>query len=709
KGQCIETWGRHPAGVDPALDPDLPKVLADGKTLAKGVYHCCFEYDADGQYSEVIDSVRLQRFFAGPKDQVGKAVDAGGGVTERTFDEHGRVTSRTDATGATWSYQYDAMDNLITEVDPEGHKIAILRDEVGRPIEMVDPEGGTVKIKRDAAGEVESLEDQNGAVTTIVRDARSLMTATFDARGGTRRFEYDAHANLIAYTTATGGRYEMTWDYWGRCTSEKDPMGNVTQYVYSDNGFVTTVVDALGQTRRLGYDSMGNLVRETMPDGTTEEAEYGGLNFRFRFRRADGSEIRTFYNREGWPTKLVNERGETWELERTRTGQVLREKDFTGRTIRYTHDALGRVTSVEEGGEKHSFTLNQIGQVVTIEGPDGEIQSFEHNARGDLTRATSGDIAFEWVRDRAGNVVRETFHIGDSAYQVTSTRTPTGDRWGLQTSLGHDLRMKRDLAGAVTELWSGPERALAITRDLNGSRVHRELAEGGAMLDSYDPLHRRTRRRVIGSDQPTVSAGEPEWLGGKSGIDRTYEYTPVDEVRSVSSADGTTIEYSYDLRRHIVDRRKNKAIDVELRTDAAGNYHEAGGAGTRTRTYAEGGKLTSWGDHAYEYASVFVKKWRMLPGAADPRSRYEWSNVGCFQRSIHIRRTRVCFDYDAFARACREKDAARSRVIAKHHYVWDLKTMIHDIAPDAADKPTKITTYLFEDNEDVIPIGSGRT
>lgn len=61
QGRCVETWGAPEVGADPCLDPDLPPVLADRRTPAKGILHCVFEYGPDG-YCEIVDSALVQRY-----------------------------------------------------------------------------------------------------------------------------------------------------------------------------------------------------------------------------------------------------------------------------------------------------------------------------------------------------------------------------------------------------------------------------------------------------------------------------------------------------------------------------------------------------------------------------------------------------------------------------------------------------------------------
>jgi YD repeat-containing protein len=97
RGRCIETWCDYPDGTDPALADNVPKYLADGRTLAKGVLHCRFEY-ADG-YTEVVNSLQVRRYELNTLGKATKATN-GRGVATVAYDEHGHLTEYADENAA---------------------------------------------------------------------------------------------------------------------------------------------------------------------------------------------------------------------------------------------------------------------------------------------------------------------------------------------------------------------------------------------------------------------------------------------------------------------------------------------------------------------------------------------------------------------------------------------------------------------------------
>ncbi|WP_437872534.1 hypothetical protein [Sorangium sp. So ce363] len=77
----------------------MPTHLADGRTVARGIYHCKLEFGEDG-YVEVADSITVHRYFGNRFGKLDKAVSAGA-VFSQTYDEHGRLRTFVDPVGAT--------------------------------------------------------------------------------------------------------------------------------------------------------------------------------------------------------------------------------------------------------------------------------------------------------------------------------------------------------------------------------------------------------------------------------------------------------------------------------------------------------------------------------------------------------------------------------------------------------------------------------
>lgn len=706
QSRCIETWGEYPSQKDPALADGLSDLLADGRTKAKGIYHCRLEFSTDGQYTEVSDSVRLRRFFAGPNGEVAKAVNSLGGVTTRTFDKNGRVVAKIDANDGVWEYTYDARDKIVREVDPEGNAVQVTHDEEGNEIEVVDPMGGVTTIGRDEHGEIVWVKDAAGAMLEFRLGPKGLIREAIDTRGGRHLYEWDDQANCTARTFPNGARFQFEYDWWGRTVREIDPLGNEVHFTHDNTGKLTALTDPLGRTWTTQYDGMGNITVRTQPNGATTYRMYGGLNWLYRVQFPDGSEVRAGHNREGWPEYIENEHGERHEFKHNGEGLITWERNFHGHEYRFGYDVGGRLIWYDDGSGKREYTLSPVGRVLKEKAPDDTEREYSYNARGDLERAFSGSDGFEWVCDPLGRVTREILHVSGDRYEIESHRTVAGDRLACETSLGLKLQTERDSMGRVAAIWSGGERVLGIARNVLGQPVRRDLPEGGAVIDSYDAARRLRNRQVVSADAATLSVGEPEWVGGprRGVIEQFYDYTPVDEVLKASSTDGKDIEYEYDLRRHLRSV-KTTAGTQQYRADATGNVIELG-TEAPPRVYGKGNQLLRFGDNEYRYDTrgFLVEKRSGAFGTAKQEvTRYEWNAWGLLQRVNMPDGTAIEFKYDPFARRLAKRTVHEGKVIEEHRYIWDLLSMVHEV--DIAREEKRVHTYLFEDNDDSVPVG----
>lgn len=705
-GRAVETWGERPGLVDPALAPEAPATLRDGRP-AKGVFHCRFEYGDD--YTEVVDSVRMQRFTRGPAGKIAKAVSARGGVTTRTFDDRDRVTSLTDPTGATWSWRYDDMDAIVLEESPDGHKVGLTRDRLGREVEVIDPAGGVTAIERDEQGELLAMRNQKGGVTQLLDLERGVAREMVDERGRRHRFELDAQGNCVARTFPNGARYEFTFDHWGRLLTVKNPLGHTMTLRYSPSGLLTQEIDPLGRTTTYRYDPMRNLVATTLADGSSTTYDYGGLNWLTRIGQPDGTDVRMLYNREGWLLYVVNERGERSERTYFEDGNLQSERRFHGATLRYERDLLGRIVGFDEGDGLHEIKRNASGQVLEHAPSDGPAIRYEYDARGEMTLAASPEVAVAFEPDAMGRVAKESVTIEGRTYEVESARDQAGDRRSVRTSLGHELSIQRDALGRVAEITDRSGHVVALVRTPVGAVQHIALPGGAAIVDTRDAANRLRRRQVtVPGEAP--DQGQPERVGGArpGAVDRQYEYTPVDELLSVSTGNGEPDVFEYDLRRRLTGRQGSGGRREELRVDGCSNYSEAG-VGRPTRTYGPGNLLTSHGNTTYrhdERGYLIEKTVHPESATAEPEVwRYTWDAFGMLQRVDRPDGLAVEFSYDSFARRVAKRSLRGKEVVSRTHYVWDLASLLHEVKVGDGGEALSVRTYLYEDSTDAMPLG----
>jgi len=703
QGRCKETWGAYPDGRDPALADSVPKELADG-SKAKGILHCKFEFE-DG-YTELSNSICLQRFFAGEDGEVGKAVDGTGAVTEREYDERGRVSALIDPTEARWETRYNDNGDVVEEVDPLGSTVQFERDVAGRVLSVTDPLGHRTQMWRDGFGEVVTIQTANGSVQHFTLGANSRVAQRVDARGATHRYEYDGHANLIAYTSPGGRKYQFEYDYWGRMLSESDPLGHGYHYQYSNSGLPANVTDPLGRVVHFFFDNMGNLVQRVNPDGGVETWQYGGLDWLYCMTHADGSQVQRRYNREGWLLTVQNERQEVHKYEYQSNGLLEAERDTFGRRTEYERDALGRLISWDEGRGKHSMELDATGQVLARVAPDDTRHDFEYSSRGELVRAKSANVEFVWRHDPFGAIVEEKLLIEGQEYRIDTEYDATGERIATKTSLGLDLKTPRSIEGQIERVVSPENVILGIERDATGLPVRKALPGGAVIVEEYDAgLHLKSRSVKVPSGGTT--GAEPGWVGrAADGIERSFDYSPAGEMIRAESSDGHVLSLQYDLRRHIKSA-EGAFGDLKFAVDGAGNYYESGENDPR-RTYGKGNQIEKCGPEVFVHDDRgFIIERLVEQGGGTPPlvTRYEWDAEGMLSAAELPDGSRVEYIYDAFARRMGRRLLREGKVIRSEHFIWDRVSMVHAAEVDVHGKLRDLSTYLYLENWDETPIG----
>ena len=712
-GRCFETYGVRADGApDPALRDGLPEMLADGKTKARGIYHAHIDFGEEG-YREVADSVRVQRIFSTPSGIVTKALNGRGGCTTRALDSAGNIVAQTDAMGGLWRYLYDHLANVVCRENPEGGTLKFRRDNEGRILEATDPAGGKVLYSRDRNGDIVWMQDPKGGVTRFTYNRRGLMTEHHHADGTTSRFTYDDAANLLSVQLANGALARYEYDYWGRRVADFEPDGTVSRNRYLPSGRLLDVVDNIGRRKAYEYDGLGNITSEQLPDGSTYRYVFGGLGWLTAVIHPNGDVVRGLFNREGWLERIENEAKEIYLREYDATGAMVKETFFDGTWKRYTRDAMSRIVAITDPLGKTAFERNKVGQVIKASAPTGEEVSLAYDVRGELERAATNEVAMEWSRDPLGHIVRERISVGDVMSEVDSERDARGRRTALKTSLGLEQRTPRDPLGRVAEIWAAGERVVAFGRDPVGWPIRRDLPGGGAIVDEQDAVSRTRRRVVLPAGAGVLRDGKPDWVGGPSpdAIDKIYAYTPVDEVACITTPDEGSVEYEYDLRRHLLAKRGREKKE-EFRFDSVGNVYETG-AGAQPRQYEAGGRLVSRGPWTYQYdVRGRVTEKRVDRDGKVTVTKYRW-DAWDMLRGVDLPDGRAIeLKYDAFARRVEKRVYQRlpngkRQQLSNKRYVWDLLSLVHEYEVKS-EGPSEVRTFLYEDNTTSVPIAQRR-
>lgn len=290
-----------------------------------------------------------ERFEFDAKGKLIKRWDARNNLTQFSYDDRGRMLSRTNALGEQdlWTY---ANDRLI-------------QIEHGRTLS--DGEGQVAKYLYDTRGRLTELQRKNDSGIFV----------------SWRTFAYDSEGRQIRLTDALGRASSTAYDLDGRMASLTDPLNKVTQFFYDASDNRTRVRDPLGHdtdtefddldrptatvTRALTpnvrtemtYDAAGNLLTVKDGEGSVTTYAFDALSRNTTITQPLGQVVQLTYDSRGRLDYLVTAKGQKLDYDYETWGPLKEEKQFptttantADRTISYVHDNDGNTVSVTDSG-----------------------------------------------------------------------------------------------------------------------------------------------------------------------------------------------------------------------------------------------------------------------------------------------------------------------------------------------------------------------
>ncbi len=669
-GRCVESWVDHPGAVDPSLADDVPGLLADGATKAKGVLHVRVEY-AEGT-SIVTDSRQTRRF---DHDGTGK-VDVASGVWVETtgYDAQGRVTSYTNPEQHVTSYARDAAGRVVGITDPTGATDSYAYDDRGHLTEAVDSLGNALRYVFDDAANLRETNDAIGRLLACNYDDRGLRVRAEMPNGAVTFFEHDAEGNLVRLVEPDGRAKSIEVNDVGLVVGFVDEEGNRTAYQYDAMNTLVSVTLPNGAKTAVDHDAEGHIAAFHTAAGVTWRLHWGGNHMVHRLDKPSGESLHYRYDREGQLVRIVNERGEVHTIERDVAGRVAAETFFDGRHYRYKLDAAGNLALHTNGaGEKTELERDAAGRVTKRIYEDGSEEGFEYDSIGRLTAAAAGEVRAGYTYDARGRLIREQSTTDADSVVVDTTFDPVGHITERRASVGGTIRYERDLMGRATRLHLPGGGAIERILDGLGREVVRSLPEGGAIVCRYDSMGAMVERRITG---PGASAAAgPEWVGRlPQGVTHVegFATSPSGSLIERTTSTGDREVYGYDALGRITERSIGGRRE-QFAYGGAGLVHEVGGP---ERTYGPGGVPLRRGAETFEHDAE-ARRVRKVDEAGG-ETRYFWNGRGLLSAVRLPDGSRVEYTYDTDGRRVRRRRLGASGAVVETRFAWSQGLMFHE-------------------------------
>ena len=553
-------------------------------------------YTADGMPAQVTDplgnvtSIDYVETPAGPRPAQVTAPD--GAFTVFDYDAAGNRVQMRDAAGGTWRWVYDASGAVAARIDPLDRRTVYTANAAGLPVRITDPAGLETRCRYDAFGNLAEVVGPDASTTVMSYDGAGRLTSRTAPDGSTESWTYDGEGNRTSHTNALGATTRWEYGFYDLPVVRVDADGSRTHYSYDKARRLVAVTNPAGQTWSYRYAADGMLAAQTDFNGATTSYTYDRAGRLASRTNAAGQTVALRYDAAG---RLVSEASSGGE--------------FAGESIEYAYDAAGRVTSVVMPWARAEFgydaagrvlsesvdgravqsVFNAAGEVVETFTPSGVRTSLSYDRRGlvdglatagrrceitsdELGRATRlqyGTSAVDSAFDTTGRLIERRVIAGlrdlsvlnlgsgsggaatvvagssyayraDDTLAAVAAADPSAPVLGTAASFGTDVLGRltsRRTADAVGEATVFDAAANPSIVDGDGA-VSGWRYEGTRLIDDgRNRYHYDAAGRLVRMVSARLSRRDEVWH---------YRWDAWDRLRTVTTPDGQTFEYTYD-------------------------------------------------------------------------------------------------------------------------------------------------------------------
>ncbi len=596
-----------------------------------------------------------------------------------TATPEGFISSITMPNGGVFRYGYDNKQNLTSVTDPYGNVKRFIYDENHRMTAWYDENGVRV---------VYNTYDSEGRVTGQINETGGRIafwygngkTVTTDANGNRTVYEYDGayRTTAIRYPDGTALKreyqngwmvketdragVEMTFIYDSRGNiTKKEGAGIRTRYAYDRKNHLTAVTDACGSTTRAEYDSAGNLTKLTDGEGNVTAFSYDGRNRLIKQIDANGNVLTYSYS-----------------------GSCLTETRINGRvTGRFSHDAMGRLTSRRDGaGNTTLYTYDLLGRLTTVRQPEGGVTAISYGRTG----------LVESITDPRGGKTAYTYDKGNN---ITSVTDPEGNRYEYTYDANENRLSGKDPEGNVTSYsYDAMDRLIKQTDALGGSYVY-AYDDHDNIISITDPMGNKQRLTY------DAYYGQILFHTDEEGIKTEFTYDNNGNLTSITR-DGTSVaSYGYDKNGQVITTVLANGLTETCTYDGNGNCIEKTDGKDRTLLFAydEEDRLVkeataSGAEYGYVYDKAGNLTGKIYPDGS--RDGYTYDKNGNVRTWTDGEGNTTAYAYDAMGNLITETLPDGT----KHRYAYDLLGRLIS----SADGRGYVTAYGYDKNGNLLKV-----
>jgi RHS repeat-associated protein len=331
-------------------------------------------------------------------------------------------------------------------------------------------------------------------------------------------YSYDLLGNTTSLTTATG----------------------TTRYTYDALNRLDEVQNGNTVLADYDYDTVGNLTRKALSDGTIETSQYDSRNrlTQLQTKNTAGDILSSYaYTLDG-------------------VGNRTKVIESTGRTVSYTYDELNRltqeaITDPSLGNRMTSYTFDLVGNRLSRNDSVAGLTNYSYDANNRLTQTTLGSVTTQFTYDRNGSTIRRTNGTDTTVYDWVND----GENRlvGVTTTNGTQTKHLEFLYNAqgtrVATIEDGTRTNYLVAGNL--PQVLMEYDEDGNILKDYTYGSGLIRTRTAGTEAfyHTDGLGSTRILTNATGVitDR-YNYDAYGVLLTHAGTDSNSFLFAGEQR-----------------------------------------------------------------------------------------------------------------------------------------------------------------
>ncbi len=481
-------------------------------------------------------------------------------VTTFTYDPAGNLTKKNMTAGASvreWNYTYNARGQVLTIDGPRTDAtdvttITYYADNdscVGCRGQVYTVTNAASQVTTfnayDADGRPAQITDANGVVTTLTYKPRGWLASRSTA-GETTIYDYDTVGNLTKVTL---------------------PDGSWVAYTYDDAARLVGVDDNLGDSIDYQLDLMGNRVMESVYDPQqalrkSMQRVYDGMNRIFRELGSAGQTTEYTYDHDIlW--KVTDPRYNVTTNSYDQLNRLINILDPANGNTVFTYDAKDHLKTVKDPKLTATTTYNYdgLGNLTSQVSPDTGTTAFTYDAAGNVTTQTDArSTVTTYAYDALNRVTAATVTDGTVTYEYDNTTT------GGPYALGR-LTKVTDPSGNTTYAYDALGRVTSKAQSVTANPANKTFTVGYSYASGRQTGITYPSGRAVAYGFDAQGHVTSITVDGTTSVLANGEYFPFGPVKKWVWGNGEPYTRSFDLDGRV------KTITLG---PAAGTYADLG-------------------------------------------------------------------------------------------------------------------------------------